>query len=202
MDTSARRVSSVSGFVPIVLDVVGLAHYTSELQLTNLGASSATVKLSYTSSIGSGSGDVQETVPAGQQVVYPDAISYLRSKGVPIPASGNQGGTLLVSAPAAGVHATVRTSADTVAPQPVGRAGLAYTDTDPAASSSATKLYVYGLRTNDADRSNLAVYNMGADPVSLKVTLVSGDDGSSFEVTAGQPRSLPAYGWYQYRRRL
>ena len=122
---TAPRAST--GFVPIVLDVSGLAHYTSELQLTNLGASSTTVKLSYTSSIGSGTGDVQETIPAGQQVVYPDAISYLRIRGVPIPASGNQGGTLLLSAPAAGVRATVRTGADTVAPQPVGRAGLAYT---------------------------------------------------------------------------
>ncbi len=186
-----------SSFVPIVLDVVGLAHYTSELQLTNLGASSVTVNLSYTSSIGSGAGHIEETLPAGQQAVYPDAVSYLRTRGVPIATSGNQGGTLLLSAPAPGVHATVRTAADTVAPQPLGRAGLAYTADDPA-SSLATKLYVYGLRTNDADRSNLAVYNMGAEPVSLKVTLVSGDDGSSFEVTAGTPLVLPGYGWYQY----
>jgi photosystem II stability/assembly factor-like uncharacterized protein len=196
--TPAAEPTSVLGFVPIVLDVVGLAHYTSELQLTNLGVSSTTVKLSYTGSIASGAGDVQETIPAGQQVVYSDAISYLRFRGVPIPASGSQGGTLLLSAPAGGIHATCRTGADTVAPQPTGRSGLAYTDTDPAASSSTTKLYVYGLRASDADRSNLAVYNMGADPVSLKVTLVSGDDARSFEVTAGVPRVLPAYGWYQY----
>ena len=188
--------NSLARLVPIVLDVVGLAHYTSEVQLTNLGASSATVKLSYTGSIGSGAGYVIESVPAGQQAVYPEAISYLRSKGVPIPASGDQGGTLLLSSSAAGVHATVRTGADTVTPQPTGRSGLAYTDTDPAVSAS--KMYVYGLRTSDADRSNLAVYNMGQDSVSLKVTLVSGDDARSFEVTAGEPRVLPAYGWYQY----
>ncbi len=190
--------ASFSGFVPMIVDVTRLAHYTSELQLTNLGSSSATVKLSYTASMGSGAGDVVETVPAGQQVVFPDAISYLRSRGVPIPTTGDQGGTLVISTPAAGVHATVRTSADTAAPQPVGRAGLAYNDGDPAAATSATKIYVYGLRTNDADRSNLAVYNMGPDPVSLKVTLVSGDDESSFEVTAGAPRELSAYGWHQY----
>jgi len=189
--------SSNLGFVPIILDVVGLAHYTSELQLTNLATSPATVKLLYTSSIGSGAGDVQETVSPGQQVVYPDAIAYLRSQSVPIPVSGNQGGTLLISALASGVRATVRTNADTVAPQPVGRAGLAYSDSDPALAT-ATRTFVYGLRTSDADRSNLALYNMGADPVSLRVTLVSGDDGRSFEVTAGTPLSLPAYGWYQY----
>ncbi len=117
---------SVTRFVPIVLDVTGLAHYTSELQLTNLGASAATVKLTYTSSMGSGSGDVTETVPAGQQVVFPDAISYFRSSGVSIPTSGSQGGTLLLSSSSPGLHATVRTSAETVRPQPFGRAGLAY----------------------------------------------------------------------------
>jgi len=188
----------VAGFVPIVLDVTGFAHYTSEMQLTNLGARSATVKLSYRSSIGSGAGEVLETLPTGRQVVYPDAIAYLRSRNVSIPASGDQGGAVLLSTPAAGVRATVRTTAETMVPQPVGRVGLAYTDTDPAVASSAAKLYVYGLRTNDADRSNLAVYNMGADPVSLRVILVSGDEGNSFEVTAGVPRVLPAYGWYQY----
>ena len=195
--TEPAEPTSFLGFVPTIVDVMGQAHYTSELQLTNLEASSTRVKLTYTSSIGSGVGDIMETIPAGQQVVYPDAISHLRTQDVPIPTSGNQAGTLFLASPTAGVHATVRTSADTVAPQPVGRAGLAYTDSDPAAFSS-TKVYVYGLRTNDADRSNLAVYNMGQGPVSIKVTVVSGDDGSSFEVTAGVPLSLPAYGWYQY----
>ena len=80
----------------------------------------------------------------------------------------------------------------------MARFSVILTDTDPAASSSDSKMYVYGLRTNDADRSNLAVYNMGPDPVSLKITVVSGDDGRSFEVTAGVPQLLPAYGWYQY----
>ncbi len=200
LTVSATPPADFKGFVPIVLDVTGLgsAHYTSELQLTNLGASSATVVLSYTGAIGSGSGIVMEDVPAGQQVVYPDVISHLRSRGVPIPVPGSQGGTLVVSAAAAGVRATVRTGADTAASQPSGRAGLAYTDSDPAASSAAAKQYVCGLRTNDADRSKVAVYNMGPDPVSLEVTLVSGDDGSAFDVTAGRPISLSAYGWFQY----
>ncbi len=39
---------------------------------------------------------------------------------------------------------------------------------------------------------------MGPDPVSLKVSVVSGDDASLFDVTEGVPLSLPAYGWYQY----
>ncbi len=186
--------ADVSGFVPFVLDVSGFAHYTSELQLTDLGARPATVRLSYTGSIGSGAGEVLETVPPGQQVVFQDAIAYLRSRGVSIPVGGDQGGTVVLSAPAAGVRATVRTGAD----NQMGRAGLAYVDTDPAAASSASRLWVYGLRSNASDRSNLAVYNMGDDPVSLRVTVVSGDDGSSFEVTAGAPLVLRAHAWHQF----
>ena len=61
---------ATAGFVPIVLDVVGLAHYTSELQLTNLGANSATVKLSYTGSIASGKGDAKKPfLPASRSSI-------------------------------------------------------------------------------------------------------------------------------------
>ena len=198
LTVSPTQAASFAGVVPIVLDVVGFAHYTSELQLTNLGAGPAAVRLSYTGSMGSGAGDVLEVVSPGQQVVFEDAIQHLRDGGLSIPASGNQGGTLIVTATTPGVHATIRTGADTVAPQPTGRSGLAYSDSDPAASAAAAQMYVYGLRTNDADRSNLAVYNMGQDPVSLKVTLVSGNDGSTFDVTAGGPLVLAAHGWSQY----
>jgi hypothetical protein len=44
IDTPTDEPTSYSGFEPIVLDVMGFAHFISELQLTNLGASSATVK--------------------------------------------------------------------------------------------------------------------------------------------------------------
>ena len=57
---AAVPAATFAGIVPIVLDVPGTAHYTSELQLTNLGTATATVRLSYTGSIGSGSGEVLE----------------------------------------------------------------------------------------------------------------------------------------------
>jgi hypothetical protein len=200
--------------VPIVLDVdTGSAHYTTELALTNRGTSDASVTLTYTASLGSGSGTASESpaagrqlvtsesLPAGKQMVIPDAIAYLRGRGLPIPTSGSQAGTLLftfdgVSAPEA-VAVTARTATATAVPQPVGRAGLAYSALDPATDSIGGSLTVYGLRSNPTDRSNLAIFNTFAEPVTLKVTAYSGDgDGKTVVVDSGHV--LPGYGWYQY----
>src|SRR5262249_4026740 len=47
------------------------------------------------------------------------------------------------------------------------------------------------------DRSNLAVYNLGGEPVTLRITVFSGaGDGASAIVRDAE--TLPAYGWTQY----
>jgi hypothetical protein len=184
-----------------VLDVAsGSAHYTTELALTNRGTSPAALTMTYTASLGSGSGTASESLAAGQQLVIPDAIAYLRGKGLSIPTSESQAGTLLMSFQGLsgfGVAAvTARTSTSTAAPQPVGRAGLAYSAVglDDHAPGSLT---VYGLRSNASDRSNLAVFSMSSDPVTVAVTAYSGDgDGKSFVIASGEV--LPPWGWKQY----
>ena len=189
-----------SRFVPVVLDVIsGTAHFTTELSLTNRGTKAAAVSIFYSASLGSGTGTVNDTLPAGKQLVIPDVIAYLRQKGLSIPTSGPQVGTLLVrfdgvSAPNV-VAGVARTTSVTEAPQPAGSAGLAYTAIDPVADASTAPLWVYGLRQNATDRSNLAVYNPGSDPVTVKVTAFSGDGQSSVIAAA---EVLPAYGWKQY----
>ncbi|MCK6686042.1 MAG: aryl-sulfate sulfotransferase, partial [Thermoanaerobaculia bacterium] len=88
--------TSVSRFLPIVLDVTGRARYVSELTLANRGTTEAAVTLTYTAAStlgGTGSGPVSLTLAAGRQLVVDDAIAYLRTKGLAIP-TGNQGGTL------------------------------------------------------------------------------------------------------------
>ncbi|MCK6685863.1 MAG: aryl-sulfate sulfotransferase, partial [Thermoanaerobaculia bacterium] len=88
--------TSVTRFLPIVLDVTGRARYVSELTLANRGTTEAAVTLTYTaaSTFGdTGSGPVSLTLAAGRQLVVDDAIAYLRTKGLAIP-TGNQGGTL------------------------------------------------------------------------------------------------------------
>ena len=132
----------------------------------------------YTASFGDGSGSATTALlPAGQQTILPDAITYLRSIGIPITASGNRGGTLAVRfsglSNAADAAATVRTTTSI----PEGRAGLAYGGT-PSTSALQGPAYLCGLRHDADDRSNVAVQHAGgaADgPIVLRLTVFSGD---------------------------
>lgn len=189
--------------VPIVLDVdTGSAHYTTELALTNTGTTRTAVTLRYTASIGTkeGSGTVDEELAPGKQLVLADAIAYLRGKGLAIPTSGAQGGTLLVTftgfSGSSSVSALARTATATASPQPVGRAGLAYSGLRPD-EGATTRLTLYGLRSNATDRSNVAVFSMSDQPVSVKVTAYSGDPDKSVVVVADR-LELPPYGWTQF----
>jgi hypothetical protein len=147
--------------------------------LTNRGTGTATVNFTYTAAIGSGSGTVSDNLAAGQQKIVPDAISYLRSLGVLIPSSGNQGGALGVvftglTSPSDG---TVTVRITTVVPE--GRAGLAYGGV-PSALALTDPSYICGLRQNQADRSNVAIQNVGSPSdgnITLRLTVFSGDKG-------------------------
>ena len=189
--------------VPIVLDVdSGLAHYSTEIKVTNPGKTRVNATIQYTAAIGTGSFTFTDTIDPGQGSA-PDVIAYLRSQGAPIPAGG-AGGTLLftfTNASTATVpEVTVRTTAATAAPLPVGRAGLAYSAIDPSEGSRGT-LTVYGLRSNATDRSNFAVYNTSDEDVTFSVTAYSGDGSGASSVIAAAD-TLPAWGWKQYNRIL
>jgi len=193
--------------VPIVLDVdTGSARFTTELSLTNRGESAAALSLTYTPALGErlGAGTALDFLDAGRQLVIPDVLSYLREKGLAIPEGGQQGGTLLVTfegaASVADVAATARTTALTAPPQPVGNAGLAYSG-ENACSGIRGRAVLYGLRSGDADRSNLAVFNPSSEPVTFRVTVLSGaGDGGSAVIREND--SLPPLGWLQYTRIL
>ncbi|MCM3875423.1 MAG: glycoside hydrolase [Thermoanaerobaculia bacterium] len=197
--------SATGRLVPVVLDVdTGATRYTTDMSVTNRGTSDVQVTMTYTPSLGSGSGSVSVTIRAGTQLDIPDVLAYLRQNGVPIATGGQQAGTLLlsftnVSDPDA-VGAIARTAAATAAPQPVGRAGLAYAAIDPDAPSADT-LRVYALRESGTDRSNVAVYNTSGQPVTVEVKAVSGDGSGAASIVAAAD-TLPAWGWKQYNRVL
>lgn len=200
--TFSLRVAAAAAaeVVPVVLDVPAAStRFTTELALTNRSGAAATATLRYTPSLGTreGAGSVTETVPPRGQLVFPDVLARLRSRGLPIPASGANGGTLAVafdrgSAPL--VAATARTSAAVGAPHPAGDASLAYagvpTDRD------APALGVFGLRTDGNDRSKLAVFSTSAEPVALRVSVFSGADGR--RVVYREAESLGPFAWLQY----
>ncbi len=191
--------------LPVVADVdTGSEHFTTDAAFTNTGTTTASLTIQYTASLGSGSGTVTETLAPGQQLLVPDVMAYLRKKELAIPQGGSQLGTLVVtfsnlSDPmAAGVVA--RTTTPTLPPQPAGTAGLAYPSIDPALGSMG-KLRVYGLRQSAHDRSNVAVYNTSDVPVTLRVTVFSGD-GSGASGVLDAALTLPPWGWKQYTKAL
>ncbi len=191
--------------IPVVLDVVSNAgatpaHFTTETTLTNSGTSAADLAFTYTASLGAGSGTVFDTLAPGGQLAIPDTIAYLRTRGLSLPTSGSQLGTLAVQfgniSSVDAVAVTARTTTATAVPQPVGAAGLAYSGllSSDGLTTSAT---IYGLRQSESDRSNVAVFNTGSDPVTLKVTAFAGD-GSADSSVVDPGITLPSGGWRQY----
>jgi len=184
--TSAPLVFSASQSVPIVLSLLGAndSFYTSELTLTNRGATDQVLTFKYTAAFGEGSGSVTDTLPAGRQRIVPDAIAYLRSLGLRIASSTRNGGTLTVKASGLASPADVGVTVRTTTTLPEGRAGLAYSgnttwgthvgglpgDSDPR--------YICGLRQNAADRSHVAVTHAGnpeEGEIVLRLTVTSGN---------------------------
>lgn len=192
---------SATVMAPIVLTSGGLSgsHFTSELTLTNRGTATAVARLDYTAAFppGAGTGTVYESLPPGRQLILPDAIEYLTSLGLAIPATGNRGGTLRIrfyglSSPTAGA-ATIRTTT----PVPEGRAGLSYPAVPPALLTGT--VYLCGLRQGGSDRSNVALLNAGSETdgrIVLRPTVYSGNPAAP--VTKVLPDvGLDPGGWAQ-----
>lgn len=175
-------------FVPIVLSSSGAngSCFTSELTLVNRGSQDARLEFTYTAAIGSGGGTASDVLLPGRQKVVPDALAYLRTLGVPIPETSNQGGTLSVvvrGVPATQLSVVVRTTT----PTGNGRAGLAYCGVVLSQALWGPS-YLVGLRQDSQDRSNIAIQNMGNETdgaITLRLTVFGA------KPTGGVPSLLP-----------
>jgi pseudomonalisin len=182
-DGSFLPANATDGLVPIVLDVPGPPHFTTDLTLTNPTSSPVTVTLTYTASSafsGAGSGTKTTTLAARQQLVVPNAIAYLRGLGLPIPSTGNQGGTLLVS----GAPAVARTSNPNPDTTVGGTFGLAYAAVGTSARAHG-EAWVYGLRQDANARTNLAIADARAgNPAGVPyvVDVFDADTGATLPV--------------------
>ena len=194
-------------FLPIVLSSQGLNHsfYTTELTLTNRSSSDATLSLTDTAALGDGSGTARTVLPAGQQQIVPDAIRYLKNLGVPLPASGNRGGTLRVEFSIPGIfsYCDVAVTARTTTTLPSGRAGLAYSAV-PVWQGLTEPAYLFGLRQDEFDRSNVAIQNLGSadeGEIQLRLTVFSGDPAAPAQLTL-PVETLPPNGFRQINQIL
>jgi hypothetical protein len=186
-DGSFLPANATDGLVPIVLDVPGTAHYTSDLTLTNPTSGPVAVSLTYTASTafsGAGSGTRVANLGARQQLVVPNAIAYLRGLGLAIPTTGSQGGTLLVS----GAPALARTSNPNPDTTVGGTFGLAYPAV-AAASRATSEAWVYGLRQDADARTNLAIADARAGDgsvVTYVIDVFDADTGAASPVLTKQ----------------
>ena len=189
---------TVTRVIPIVLDVGESPRFTSELTLSNRGSTTSTLTLRYTAAPGlgaSGSGTVSEILDPGRQLIVPDAIAYLRQKGLPIPATGGQGGSLRVTFSNLSSDGAGFAGARTTTPSGNGRCGLAYPGTDVRKAFEGP-VAVFGLRQGASDRSNLAVVNAGAaSPITVRVTVSPASGGKGVALA---DRILQPGEWYQY----
>ena len=173
----ARLIGDAEVFVPIVLATTESngAAVNSELTLSNRGTRPATLEFTYTAAIGGGSGAATDNLQAGRQRIVPDAIEYLRELGVPIPDSGDRGGSLSVRFSGLNSESEGAVAVRTIRTVDGGRSGWAH----PGVSTGFHQpVYLCGLRHNDADRSSLVIHNLGAQEsgeITLRLTIVSGD---------------------------
>ncbi len=195
-------------FVPFVGRVAGQggSAFSSEMALTNRSTVNSTVTIQYTPSLGTGKGSVTESVPAGRQILIPDVIAYLRTKGLAIAETGDAAGTLNVTFGSVydfDAAVTVRTT--TAVPPgvaaPVGRAGLAYLGVKQA-ELYLEPVWLLGLRRSTTDRSNISFQHAGVEAdgnIRLRATWYSATG-----VAGGTPveRTLTPGGWTQFELTL
>jgi alpha-galactosidase len=178
------QIPNSSLFIPVVLSNQGAAgsNYSSELTLANRSQATLEFEAVYTGSLESSSGKILLTLDPGHQKVIADAILFLKDHGIPLPESGNRGGTLRLQMtggrPSSGLAAVVRTTSAV----PRGRAGLAYSAV-PDYLLQTGAAYICGLRQNSADRSNVAFQHAGgaeSGNINLRATLFSSELSAPF----------------------
>src|SRR5437867_1297772 len=201
IQTALIPTDSATKVVPIVVDTGGhgQAHFATELTLANRGSTTASLQLTYTAatSLGAaGSGTVSEILGAGRQLMIPDAIAYLRGKGLVIPNSTPQGGSLRVDFSHLSSWDAAFVGARTTTPSGSGRAGLYYPGCNLC--STTESVYLYGLRETVADRIHPALVNLGTvQAISLRVTLFSGQAGDSRNLVLSPDITLEPGQWQQ-----
>lgn len=176
--------SSVSGTTITVPALVEAGPFRSELVLANKSGNPVTLTLSYRESLSPSSGaggSTAVTLRPTEQLIISGAIDYLRGRGILIGASGaaSYAGALRISVNGAS-PSDVYAGARTASQLPTGGQFGLFTPGIYESEAATTDAYLYGLRSDELNRSNVAVANAGADtsgPVTLELHFFDGDFG-------------------------
>jgi hypothetical protein len=186
--------------VPVLVETPDFA---SELVLSNKGLTSVTLTLTYVESLattGPSGGTATVTLRPAEQLVVPTAIDYLRRNGVPIGRQGDASyaGALRVAV-SGGNISDVFAGARTATAIPGGGEFGLFTPCVYGGQEATDQAYLYGLQSNGANRTNVAVVHAGAPtdvPISLELQVF---DGGKSGVAVGAPIvvTLSAGRWSQ-----
>jgi hypothetical protein len=184
--------------------IVESATFQSELVLTNPLNASQTAILTYVESASPGGGSggtVNLNFQPGEQKIVPAAIDFLRQQGIAIGPKGSAtfAGALSVTFKNGSSVSTGFVGARTAAPlngTGPGEYGLFYSGIGPSFAATS-EAWVYGLSQDGANRSNLAVANLGdvGGPITFKVDVYDGNTGHLAGSTS--PATLAHGGWTQ-----
>lgn len=182
--------------------------FRSELLLSNSSNHSQVFRLSYHESVNpaGGSGVVTLTLGPAEQRIIPNAIQFLRDNGVALaPAgSGSFVGSLYVVCPdifVREIYAGARIASQSPSSEG-GQYGLFSPEMVYNQAAITDDVYIFGLRADENNRSNVAVFNYNFDeptnvePSQLSLQVYDGDAGG---VAAGTPEivTVPINGWKQ-----
>ncbi len=180
--------------VPVLVETT--SGYVSELVLANRSASAVTLTLNYVESLATtpARGTATVALRPREQLILPDALEYLRGKGIPVGAKGaaSYAGALRVTVSGAAL-ADVFAGARTASLCPAGGQFGLFTSGVYDGQEASTEALLYGLRADALNRTNVAVVNAGADGsgvVTLELQACDGDGGgaprgAADEVTLG-----------------
>ncbi|MBL8112767.1 MAG: S53 family peptidase, partial [Acidobacteria bacterium] len=174
--------------VPVVLEAAGAggAFFTSDLVLGNATSATRTALLRFVPTAGGKAADVPVvglSVPSGRQIVFSEAISFLRETGAKLGAGGAIVGTLFVSFPGStstgGLFAGSRVSTPNPNTRVGGRFGTFAPGVPPA--PAVAESWVFGLREDAAFRSNLGLVHgaFEGSALELEVQVFDGETGAA-----------------------
>ncbi len=199
----AARPRYACQLLPVVLDVEASGtRYRTEISFSNPNEAALGVAVKYTPSMGrvEGAGDGEFSVPGGGQLFVSDGIEFLRQLGIAVEIAGAdspQAGTLRIcglDSLRVPVGVMARVASPTRPPLPPGSAGVSF-GAVPADEGFTGRATVFGYRQSATDRTNVAVYNPGAEPVSVKITMVSAVNDR--QAVLSERVDLGPYGWTQ-----
>jgi hypothetical protein len=178
--------------LPVVLEADA---FSSEVVMTNLSTSHATLDCSYT--LVSSNQTVQFGVELnpGEQTTIPNFVQYLRDRGVAGigPPGLNYIGPLTVKANN-GLTNDIFVGARTSTPGDGGRYGVFYLGQPYFAS--ANEAWIYGLQQNSENRSNVALVDPNESAPSIfDIDLLDGETGLKVKTVEGITVTSP--GWLQ-----